>query len=817
MTVTPNTGQSKTYGETDPTLRYTASGLVGSETLTGALSREEGENVRNYAITQGTITDDNNGNYSITFTTGTTFAINRKAVTVTPNTGQSKTYGEADPTLTYTASGLVGSETLAGDLSREAGENVSDYAITQGTITDGNNGNYSITFTTGTTFAINRKAVTVTPNTGQSKTYGEADPTLTYTASGLVGSETLTGALSREEGEDVRNYAITQGTVTDDNNGNYSITFTTGKIFTIGTKTLTIKANDNAITYGNPPTGNGVTYSGFVNDETASVLGGTLGYTFNYAQYGNVGDNYTITPNGLTSNNYNINFVDGTLTVAKKEATLSWTNTALTYNGTAQKPTAAVSNLVNNDACTVIVSGEQTNASATAYTATATELSNANYKLPATDANKQTSFTIGKAPLTITARNHSITYGEDGANDGVTYSGFVNGETEATSDLADELTYTYCNKSTDALYLAGSDVGDDYWITPNGLTSNNYAITFVQGTLTVKPLALTIKAKDQAIEFGTAIAKGTDQVTINPDLFADDALTGITLTPSTEDFTNDGTATIMPSGAEIKRDGVVKTSNYNITYEPGTLRTAKSVEGGVPYVVKTFYDASWKTGDGETAYLPLSYTPGSSEVTLTPLQGAPKGKPVIFGKATEDPEDPDLSNPFYLASVSDASDDPTEVTAATIRTDYDNAVKAMDKLHFAITDGTKTLQAVIEEVLAERAPVSDAIVMILTGGRFRAVDISSDDLEKYAKEGLLLFILSKWEYLNVGSNDNAGSGSANSRGIGIGDGGATGLTPIPSPTGEGSNAQWYDMQGRRIDKPARKGVYIHNGKKVVIK
>ena len=28
---------------------------------------------------------------------------------------------------------------------------------------------------------------------------------------------------------------------------------------------------------------------------------------------------------------------------------------------------------------------------------------------------------------------------------------------------------------------------------------------------------------------------------------------------------------------------------------------------------------------------------------------------------------------------------------------------------------------------------------------------------------------------------------------------------------------WYDMQGRRIAKPTQKGVYVHNGRKVVVK
>jgi hypothetical protein len=29
--------------------------------------------------------------------------------------------------------------------------------------------------------------------------------------------------------------------------------------------------------------------------------------------------------------------------------------------------------------------------------------------------------------------------------------------------------------------------------------------------------------------------------------------------------------------------------------------------------------------------------------------------------------------------------------------------------------------------------------------------------------------------------------------------------------------KWFDMQGRRIDKPTKKGLYIRDGKKVVIK
>ena len=41
------------------------------------------------------------------------------------------------------------------------------------------------------------------------------------------------------------------------------------------------------------------------------------------------------------------------------------------------------------------------------------------------------------------------------------------------------------------------------------------------------------------------------------------------------------------------------------------------------------------------------------------------------------------------------------------------------------------------------------------------------------------------------------------------------LTPVPSPTGEGS--EYYDLQGRRVKTPSKGGIYIHNGMKVAIK
>src|SRR5262249_60847813 len=112
-TITPDSGQSKIYGNNDPTLTYQQSGLVQNamvdgvllnDTLTGALSRAQygslaGENVGSYGITQGTLTASSN--YKTTFTPNVQYAINQASLTITPDSGQSKIYGNNDPTLTY--------------------------------------------------------------------------------------------------------------------------------------------------------------------------------------------------------------------------------------------------------------------------------------------------------------------------------------------------------------------------------------------------------------------------------------------------------------------------------------------------------------------------------------------------------------------------------------------------------------------------------------------------------------------------------------------------------------------------------------------
>ena len=95
-------------------------------------------------------------------------------MTVTAD-AKSKTYGDADPALTYTGT-LHGTDSFTGSLARVAGENVGSYAIQQGSLSAGSN--YALSFV-GANLTINARPVTVTAD-AKSKTYGEDDPALTY-------------------------------------------------------------------------------------------------------------------------------------------------------------------------------------------------------------------------------------------------------------------------------------------------------------------------------------------------------------------------------------------------------------------------------------------------------------------------------------------------------------------------------------------------------------------------------------------------------------------------------------------------------------
>ena len=234
--------------------------------------------------------------------------------------------------------------------------------------------------------------------------------TLTYNGHSQQPTATLTGRVDNDHvwleinnpPTDAGTYTITKEDLKLDGSdaGNYFLADgVQGTNFEIQKKTLTVTANSNTIIYGDAPANAGVTYNGFVKGENENVLGGQPDYTYTYKQYDDVGI-YEITPKGLTSNNYDITFEKGTLTVDRKTISINWGETTRTYDGTPWAPSATAGGMVNGDALTLTVSGEKTDADD--YTAAVTEIQGdkaGNYKLP---DHPTTSFTITKADAQFT-------------------------------------------------------------------------------------------------------------------------------------------------------------------------------------------------------------------------------------------------------------------------------------------------------------------------------------------------------------------------------------------------------------------------------
>uniref|UniRef100_UPI001BFC8773 MBG domain-containing protein n=1 Tax=Echinicola shivajiensis TaxID=1035916 RepID=UPI001BFC8773 len=547
LNVTVDPGQSKVYGDLDPAFTYQASGFEGGDDkgiITGALSRDAGSDVGTYAIKQGSL--DAGPNYTINYISAD-FGITPAALTVTAD-DKSKVYGETDPALSVSYSGFVNSDdetSLGGTLniSRAAGEDVGTYAITASGYTSSN---YTISYTDGN-MEITQAALTVTAD-DQSKVYGAADPSLTVSYSGFVNGDdatTLGGILdvSRAAGEDVGTYAITASGYTS---SNYTISYTDGNM-EITQAALTVTADDQSKVYGATDPSLTVSYSGFVNSDDATSLGGTL--SVSRAAGEDVGT-YAISASGYTSSNYAISYVDGNMEIAQAALTVTSDDQSKVYGSADPSLTVRCTGFVNGDDATALggsldvsrAAGEDVGT----YAITASGYTSSNYIISYTDGSLE----ITQAALTVTADDQSKVYGAADPSLNVSYSGFVNGD-DATA-LGGTLNISRAT---------GEDVGT-YAITASGYTSSNYTISYTDGNMEITQAALTVTADDQSKVYGAADPSLTVSYTgfLNGD---DETALGGTLDVSRAAGENVGTYAISASG--------YTSGNYTISYTDGNF------------------------------------------------------------------------------------------------------------------------------------------------------------------------------------------------------------------------------------------------------
>ena len=532
-------GQVLTYTGKAQTPQVTVTGLVRDKDY--AVAYENNVNAGT-----GKLTVTGQGNYD--GKVEKTFTIGKASLTVTAE-DKSVVYGKDAPEFTVAYSGFVNGEdaavlggALAFECSYTKGSPVTEfgYAITAKGLTSEN---YDITFVGGT-LSVVRAEGQVTVAALDAKTYGDAPFALDVDTHGSDGAVTF-------ESSDTDVVTVDDaGVVTIVNAGSavISVKLAKGSNYVAAQTAVTVTVQPKTLTTGDVTRPSNVTFDGQphqwqpVVTDGEKTLAENVDYTVSYDKddFTNVTGPITVTVTGMgnytgaVARSYKVTpkaILDGDVQVDGQ---------VLTYTGKAQTPQVTVTGLVRDKDYTVAYENN-----VNAGTGKLTVTGQGNY-----DGKVEKTFAIGKASLTVTAEDKSVVYGKDAPEFTAAYSGFVNGEDAAVlgGALAFECSYT-----------KGSPVTEfGYAITAKGLTSGNYDITFVGGTLSV------VRAEGQVtVAALDAKTYGDAPFALDVDTHGSDG--AVTFESSDTDvITVDdaGVVTIVNAGSAVISVKLAKGSNY---------------------------------------------------------------------------------------------------------------------------------------------------------------------------------------------------------------------------------------------------------------
>ena len=609
-------------------------------------------------------------------------------------------------------------------------------------------GSYEITYENGT-LTVTPKAITIKAE-DQTKIYdndASTDPQLTATVTGAVEDDKINYSLSREEGQTVGDYAIT---VTPGSNPNYTVSVEEGTFTIIPcTKALIITSSTKSWEYDAQTHKEDVytvTFEGneIPADDTGKMFtlstGDVVTITSTAEGVKNVGDNARNTfTYALTNADQYDNTVarSGMLSIRKRNVTITGvTAKDRVYTGdrnaTLVLTNAVINGKIDGEDLTFTATGlfntKDVGEKKTVSIVNVTLLGNDkdNYKL-SMNSQRSTVASVTRRPLVVTANEKTVSYGDDAANDGVSYDGFADEEDQSV--LTGALCYTY-NSAEDGSgteYDTDSPVGI-YYIIPSGLYGENYSITYAAGIMTVE-------AKDIDYENGT--------VTLDENGYT------VILDEGT------GSSNPLPDDADLA----------NLTYSrtlkaPGTGEGDKVIDGKAANLVTVCLPFDPITGES-VKYYTLSSVSGpvlnfdevASPVANTPYLVA------VFGSVnfTESCTNVSVSSMVIKSTTVDGY----TFTGTFTGMSHDNAVGK-----YILQPGNKWRQV----------PSSGSVKI----PPFRAY------IEGTSGASLLTG--------NIGDE-------------------ATGINTIQLTDADGTE-HWYDLNGRRIEQPNNKGVYIYKGKKV---
>ncbi|HEX4126751.1 MAG TPA: MBG domain-containing protein [Acidimicrobiales bacterium] len=563
LVVVTASSASMTYGGAVPAIAPSYSGFVNGDTEsslstppTCATAATSSSPVGPYASSCSGASDPN---YSFSYVNGSV-QVDAAPLSIAASS-PSVTYGSAPPTITPSYSGFVNGDSASSLTASATCSTTATSSSPVGSYPSSCAGaadpNYTISYVGGE--VVVGSAVLVVSASSDTMTYGGAVPTVTPSYAGFVNGDSASSLTAAATCSTTATSSSPVGSYPSSCTGavdpNYTISFVGGET-TIGLAPLMVTASSAATTYGGAAPTITASYSGFVNGDNAGSLT-TPPTCATAAELSSPVGSYPSSCTDAVDPNYAITYFGGTVDVSPASLTITASSPSATYGSAVPGVTASYSGFVNGD-------GGSSLSTAPACSTTATSGSPAG-SYPtlcsgAVDPNYSISYqggtaTVEAATLVVTASSASLTYGGAAPTITASYSGFVNGD-----DVSSLTTPPTCSTPVTSVTAVGS-----YSSSCTGAVDPNYSFSYVNGSVEVDPVPLTITAPSETMLYGSAVPA----LSASYSGFVDgDGASTLTSPPTC--------STTVTSASPVGSYAVVCSgavdSNYEISYVDGSMQ-----------------------------------------------------------------------------------------------------------------------------------------------------------------------------------------------------------------------------------------------------
>ena len=359
----------------------------------------------------------------------------------------------------------------------------------------------------GTSSYIQKKTVSLTWGT-VTWVYDGATHSTTCTVGSLIEGDTCTATLTGNSvGKNVGSVTVTASALS---NSNYALPSANTTTISITQKEVTLSWGTHSWTYDKTEKTVTCTAGSLISGDTCTV-------TLSNNTRTNVGSQ-TVTATGLSNGNYKLpSGTTTTLTISQREVTLTWGTTSWVYDKSTHSTTCTAGNVISGDTCTVTLSGNSVGAAVGSATVTATDVTNANYKLPSSGLS---------TTLYVTAKEVTLNWG--------TTSWPYDGSSHSTTCTAGNV----ISGDTCTVTLSGNSVGPNVGsatVTATALSNSNYKLPSTKTTtISISQIAAALALSSTSVaQFTTQTVTLSSYVSAHTGTCTYAIKTNGTTTPST--------------------------------------------------------------------------------------------------------------------------------------------------------------------------------------------------------------------------------------------------------------------------------------------